>query len=91
MVDDGLATGVSAEAAMATVRAANPRRVLLAVPVAAPETAERLRTIADEIVCVLCPAGFAAVGSWYADFTQTSDREVVDLLDRAATWGGAPP
>jgi putative phosphoribosyl transferase len=84
VVDDGLATGVTAEAAMAAVRAMCPRRVILAVPTCALRTAQRLRAVADEVICVMQPAEFTSVGQWYVDFTQVSDETVVDLLDRAA-------
>ena len=80
VVDDGLATGVTAEAAIRALQAMKPNRVILAVPVAAPDTVERLRAVADDVVAVLAPEGFMAVGSWYQDFTPTSDREVIDLL-----------
>jgi predicted phosphoribosyltransferase len=81
LVDDGLATGVTAQAAIDAVRTAEPRRVLLAAPVSARDTAERLSAIA-EVVCVHTPDRFSAVGEWYHDFDQTSDDEVVDLLGR---------
>jgi predicted phosphoribosyltransferase len=87
VVDDGLATGVTAEAAILAVRAQDPARVLLAVPVGAPDTASRLASVADEVVAVLLPEGFIAVGSWYHDFGPTPDREVLDLLaDARARW-----
>ena len=80
VVDDGLATGVTAEAAVRALRTMSPNRVILAVPVAAPDSVERLSAVADEVVTVLAPEGFMAVGSWYGDFSPTSDREVIDLL-----------
>jgi putative phosphoribosyl transferase len=83
LVDDGLATGVTAEAAVGSVRRAGARRVILAVPVGAPDSARRLANVADEVVCILVPDDFVAVGLWYDDFAQTSDEEVVALL-RAA-------
>jgi predicted phosphoribosyltransferase len=82
LVDDGLATGVSAEAAIASMHARNARRVVLAVPVSAADTATRLAAIAD-VICLATPARFSAVGEWYEDFGQTSDDEVLDLLARA--------
>jgi len=84
LVDDGLATGVTAEAALRALRARNPRRLLLAAPACAPEAAARLREIADDVVCVISPAEFSSVGQWYERFDQTTDEEVLDLLDRAA-------
>jgi predicted phosphoribosyltransferase len=87
LVDDGLATGVTAEAAILAVRAQHPARVLLAVPVGAPDTAARLGSVADEVVAVLTPEGFIAVGTWYDDFGPTPDREVLELLaDARARW-----
>lgn len=82
LVDDGLATGVTAEAALRALRRLDAGRVILAVPVCASETAKRLREIADEIICVQAPTDFAAVGRWYEDFAQTSDEEVLELLGR---------
>ncbi|MGW1230807.1 phosphoribosyltransferase family protein, partial [Streptomyces sp. NPDC002530] len=92
VVDDGVATGATALAACEVVRGAGARRVVLAVPVAAPEAARRLREAVDELVCLEEPAGFAAVGEWYRDFGQTPDEEVVALLARAAApTAPAPP
>jgi len=72
LVDDGLATGVTAEAAIHAVRGLGARRVVLAAPVSAADTAARLSAIAD-VVCVGTPARFSAVGEWYEDFGQTTD------------------
>jgi len=83
LVDDGLATGVSAAAAIRALQRHQPARFILAVPVCAPETAEALRPEVSEIVCALTPQNFMAVGFWYRIFDQTTDEEVVDLLDRA--------
>jgi putative phosphoribosyl transferase len=83
LVDDGLATGVTAEAALRALRAAGTERLVLAVPVCAPDTAQRLAGLADDVLCVESPPSFGAVGTWYEDFRQTSDEEVVDLLARA--------
>jgi putative phosphoribosyl transferase len=84
LVDDGLATGVTARAARSALEAQRPRRLVLAVPVAAPERAELMAAEGLEIVCVARPADFQAVGSWYERFDQTSDAEVLELL-RTAT------
>lgn len=84
LVDDGLATGSSMQAAVAAVQRFQPARVVVAVPVAARETCEELRAVADEVVCARTPAPFFAVGAWYDDFRQTSDDEVIQLLHRAA-------
>jgi putative phosphoribosyl transferase len=83
LVDDGLATGVSAEAAIVALHAGGARRVVLAVPVAAADTASRLSVDAD-VVCLVAPARFQAVGHWYENFGQTTDDEVLELLARAA-------
>jgi putative phosphoribosyl transferase len=83
LVDDGLATGVTAEAALRDLRPRRPRRLVLAAPVCAADTAGRLGALADGVVCVLSPDGFGAVGRWYECFDQTTDAEVLDLLARA--------
>jgi putative phosphoribosyl transferase len=86
LVDDGLATGASMRAAVAALRAAAAARIVVAVPVAAPETCDAVRAEVDEIVCAVTPEPFYAVGFWYADFAQTTDAKVHDLLARA--WQG---
>jgi predicted phosphoribosyltransferase len=83
LVDDGLATGASMHAAVRALRLQGPRRVVVAVPIAAPETCEAFRAEVDEIVCARTPDPFFAVGLWYEDFSRTSDEEVRDLLARA--------
>lgn len=88
LVDDGLATGVTAEAALHALRARNPGRLLLAMPTCAPDTVTRLQPLADRIVCLVTPPEFIAVGHWYEDFSQTTDDEVVDLLEQAGHTGG---
>src|SRR5919201_2075542 len=81
LVDDGLATGSTAAAAVTALRALHqPRRLVLAAPVCASETAQRLSSAADAVICVLRPDNLSAIGLWYADFTQTSDEEVLQLL-----------
>ena len=84
LVDDGLATGATMRAAVAALRQQQPARVVVAVPTAAPETCAELGAEADEVVCARTPQPFYAVGLWYADFRQTTDDEVRDLLARAA-------
>jgi predicted phosphoribosyltransferase len=83
LVDDGLATGATMEAAARALRTLGAARVVVAVPVASPEARERIAAVADEVVCLAAPAFFSAVGQWYRDFAQTSDEEVRDLLARA--------
>lgn len=83
LVDDGLATGVTASAAIEAVRRFDPEAVVLAVPVCAQETAARLAQDVEEVVCVSTPEAFRAVGRWYEDFDPTTDEEVVRLLEAA--------
>ncbi len=83
LVDDGLATGSTMRAAAEAVKRQNPARVVIAVPVAAQSTCDELRREVDEMVCLKTPEYFSAVGQWYWDFSQTSDAEVRDLLERA--------
>jgi putative phosphoribosyl transferase len=80
IVDDGLATGATARAAVAVVRAAGAARVVVAVPVGAPDSLRVLGLEADEVVALAAPPGFSAVGAWYDDFRQVDDDEVVRLL-----------
>lgn len=84
LVDDGLATGSSMKAAVTAVRARTPARIVVAVPVGAPDTCRQLAEIADEVVCARTPEPFSAVGLWYRDFSQTSDDEVRALLHESA-------
>jgi predicted phosphoribosyltransferase len=83
LVDDGIATGVTAIAAARGLRERGAARVIAAVPVCPATAAERLREQLGELLCLECPAHFGGVGAWYDDFSQTSDSEVVDLLGRA--------
>jgi predicted phosphoribosyltransferase len=80
VVDDGLATGASMIAALHAARAKQPQRLICAVPVAAPDSLERVRPLADEVVCLDAPQGFYAVGQFYREFGQIEDEEVVALL-----------
>jgi putative phosphoribosyl transferase len=80
VIDDGLATGVTTEAAAQAVRAAEPRRLVLAVPVCANDSRLRLGGVADWVVCLFAPDDLGSVGRWYDDFQQVTDEEVVDLL-----------
>lgn len=81
VVDDGLATGATAEAALRVVQDREPLELVLAVPVCAPEAVRRLSGLA-EVVCLAAPDSFGAVGRFYDDFSQTSDDEVLELLRR---------
>ena len=84
LVDDGLATGASMRAAVQALRQHHPSRIVMAVPVGAPETCALFSKEVDEVVCGTTPENFTAVGRWYADFRQTTDEEVCELLDRVA-------
>jgi putative phosphoribosyl transferase len=86
LVDDGLATGSTMRAAAAALRAQQPHYLVVAVPVAPAVTCAALRNEVDEVVCLLSPEPFFAVGNWYEDFSQVSDEDVRQLLARA---GGA--
>src|SRR5215208_5892886 len=83
LVDDGLATGSTMRAAASALRQQAPARIVVAVPVSAPQTCDEYRMGVDEIVCAVTPEPFQAVGLWYKDFSQTTDEEVRDLLARA--------
>lgn len=80
VVDDGLATGATMMAALHGLRGQQPARLVCAVPVASPEALRKIRPLADEVVCLLTPAGFQAVGQYYRDFPQVEDEEVIRLL-----------
>lgn len=83
LVDDGLATGATMWAAVASVRRQHPNQIVIAVPVAATETCQELATAVDKIVCAATPSPFYSVGMWYHDFPQTTDDQVRQLLAKA--------
>jgi putative phosphoribosyl transferase len=83
IVDDGLATGATVLAAVAAVRALEPDRVVVAVPVGAPDACHRVAQVADDVVCLHAPRRFGAVGAFYRDFRQTTDDQVQRLLRQA--------
>lgn len=85
VIDDGVATGATVRAALKGLKQANPRRIVLAVPVGPHEEIEMLRAEVDELICLAMPEPFVGVGCHYGNFEQTSDEQVVDLLARAAT------
>lgn len=93
LVDDGLATGATMEAAIAGLRQHQPSKIIVAAPVGESDTCARLKRLADEVVCAERPDDFRAVGLWYERFDQTGDEEVIDLLRRAPAQGsaGGPP
>jgi predicted phosphoribosyltransferase len=84
LVDDGLATGASMRAAVRALRQRHPAAITVAVPIGSRDTCDQFRPEVEEIVCGRTPEPFHAVGAWYHDFTQTTDDEVRELLDRAA-------
>jgi putative phosphoribosyl transferase len=91
LVDDGLATGSTMRAAIAALRARGAGRIVVAVPVAAPDTCHELGEEVDELVCVATPEPFVALSLWYRDFSQTGDAEVRELLERAGNGAGGAP
>lgn len=91
VVDDGLATGVTAEAALGALAGRSPRRRVFAAPVGAPDTVRRLRAVADEVVCLDQPAAFGAVGAHYERFAATPDADVLELLGRWSASGERRP
>ncbi len=91
VVDDGMATGATMIAALRAVRAMRPDRVVAAIPVAPPDSVERLRGEADDVVCLHTPSIFYAVGQFYDDFAQTTDEEVTAILRRRAAEVTAGP
>ncbi len=86
LVDDGVATGSTMRAAIKALREQKPADLVVAIPVAPPETCEALRREADTVVCTRTPEPFLALGAWYASFPQTPDAEIQDLLTRASDW-----
>ena len=85
LVDDGLATGSTMRAAVEAIRQDQPQKIIVAVPVAAAETCREFENEVDQIICLHTPFGFAAVGRWYEDFSQTTDEEVRELLSDDTT------
>ena len=83
LIDDGLATGASMRAAVVSLRAQHPARILVAVPIAAENVCEAFRTEVDEIICAVTPEPFYGVGRWYENFSQITDQEVRILLEKA--------
>ena len=88
LVDDGLATGVTARAAVEALRQRRPGRLILAAPVCAAQTADLFRSRVDELVCLALPSDLGAIGLWYKNFEQTSDEEVMQLLVKARNERG---
>jgi len=89
LVDDGLATGATMQAAIRALRQQQPARIVVAVPTASLETCDELKRVVDEVICATTPDPFYAVGLWYEDFSQTTDEEVRELLARSTGAGRA--
>jgi putative phosphoribosyl transferase len=85
LIDDGLATGATMRAAVAALRQQESAKIIVAVPVGAPSTCQGLKNGADEVICLQTPVAFIGVGQYYADFSQTTDEEVRELLSQAAS------
>ncbi len=90
LVDDGIATGSTIRAAVLALRQQGPERIVIAVPTAAVDSCDMLEPLVDELVTLIKPMDFRAVGQWYEDFSQTPDSEVKRLLARAASPGSRP-
>lgn len=90
VVDDGVATGATLLAALRSVRRSKPQRMVVAVGVAPSDALERLNAVADEVVCLDTPADFYAVGEYYADFSEVTDAQVIDILRRRSGEAGEP-
>ncbi|MBI2338422.1 phosphoribosyltransferase [Candidatus Daviesbacteria bacterium] len=82
LVDDGIARGITVKAGIEAAKKLNPKKIILAIPVCASDTLESLKRMVDDIVCLATPVKFMAVGSWYKNFAQISDEEVVKLLNK---------
>jgi len=85
IIDDGLATGATMISALHATRAKNPAMLICAVPVSPPDTLEKVKKLADEVVCIEAPEWFSAVGQFYMDFPQVEDDEVVEILRQGAS------
>jgi putative phosphoribosyl transferase len=85
LIDDGLATGATMKAAIRSVRAEGAKKVVVAIPVSPPDTLEEMKTLADEVICLLTPRYFQAVGQFYENFEPTEDEEVIDLMNLSKT------
>lgn len=86
LVDDGLATGATMRVAVKALQQQHPAKIVIAVPIAAPEICQALRVEVDTVICAETPQPLRGVGLWYDDFSQTTDEEVCDLLQRTANW-----
>ena len=85
LVDDGIATGSTIRAAVEALRQQHPKRIIIAVPTASTDSCAMLKPMVDKLITLMMPPDFCAVGQWYEDFSQTTDAEVTQLLERAAS------
>ncbi len=83
LVDDGVATGATMSVAIEAVKQLTPQKIIVAIPVASPDSIEALRQMADEVICLLQPSRLSSIGQWYAEFPQVSDATVINLLNQA--------
>lgn len=83
LIDDGLATGATMRAAASAIKTKNPAKIVVAVPTGAPDTCELFKKEVDEVICMATPEPFYGVGAWYGNFSQTTDEDVCELLDKA--------
>lgn len=91
LVDDGIATGSTVRAAIAVLKPQHPARLIVAIPVAPPQTCAEIKAEVDELVCLLSPPDFYAIGVWYDNFSQTTDEEVRSLLSNYSTDSSTHP
>lgn len=89
LVDDGLATGATMKAAIAAIRQLDPKQIMVAVPVAARSTYDKIESLADDVICLETPDVFNSVGNWYKDFDQTTDEDVCRLLSDITLGDGS--
>jgi putative phosphoribosyl transferase len=87
IVDDGLATGLTMRAAIKTIKKFGATKIVVAIPVAPPDTAELIKKEVDEFICLLTPTFFGSVGEFYDEFPQTADEEVIELLKKSENFG----
>jgi len=80
LVDDGIATGATMQAAIASLQVHHPKEIIVAVPIASPDICRKIETEVDQVICLLQPPSLDAIGRWYLDFAQTTDQEVKDCL-----------
>lgn len=87
LIDDGIATGMTIKAAIQSIKGRNPKKIVIAVPVAPEDTISELKVIVDEVICLYTPVFFGAVGAFYEIFNQTEDEEVIELMEKSKDFG----